>query len=85
MNTSKLQKWAIIAREYIENQHSATPTIVIGEISKKLQKEIALGNETQEGHQTRLEFMRATTRIVDLDFETAAEAGKMNEDLKGKG
>ena len=80
----KASKLGAIAREYIENEHSATPTIVISEISRKLQKEIMLGNETQEGRLKRLEFIRATSRIVDLDFETAAEAGKINEDLKGK-
>ena len=80
----KASKLGSIAREYIESEYSATPTIVVSEISKKLQKEIAVGNETQEGRQKRLEFIRATTCIVDLDFETAAEAGKANEDLKGK-
>ena len=80
----KASKSGAIAREYIENDHSATPTIVISEISRKLQKEIILGNETQEGRLKRLEFIRATTKIVDLDFETAAEAGKINEDLKEK-
>jgi predicted nucleic acid-binding protein len=73
-----------IAREYIESENSATPTIVISEISRKLQKEITLGNETREGRLKRLEFIRATRRIIDLDFETAAEACKINETLKGK-
>jgi len=77
----KASKSGVIAREYIENEHSITPTIVVSEISRKLQKEINLGNETQDGRLKRLEFIRATTRIVDLDFETAAEAGKLNEDL----
>ena len=80
----KASKLGAIAREYIENEHSATPTIVISEISRKLQKEITLGNETQEGRLKRLEFIRATSRIVDLDFETAAEAGKINDRSKGK-
>ena len=79
----KASKLGTIAREYIENEHSATPTIVISEISRKLQKEITLGNETQEGRLKCLEFIRATSRIINLDFETAAEAGKTNEDLKG--
>ncbi len=71
-----------VAREYIEDEHSATPTIVISEISRKLQKEITLGNETPDGRLKRLEFIRATSRIVDLDFEIAADAGKLNVDLK---
>nr|MDO8099122.1 hypothetical protein [Candidatus Njordarchaeota archaeon] len=39
-------------------------------------QEIDLGNETNEGRLTRLEFMRATTQIVDLDFGIAVEAGE---------
>jgi len=70
------------AKEYIESEHSATPTIVISEISRKLRKDVELGNETREGRLQRLEFIRATSRIVDLDFEIAADAGKINEDLK---
>jgi len=70
------------AKEYIESDHSATPTIVISEISRKLRKDVELGNETREGRLQRLEFIRATSRIVDLDFEIAADAGKINEDLK---
>ena len=80
----KASNLGAIAREYIESEDSATPTIVVSEISRKLQKEIVLGNETQEGRLKRLEFIRATSRIVDLDFEIAAEAGKLNEELKDK-
>jgi hypothetical protein len=32
----------------------------------------------------RLDFIRATSRIVDLDFDTAAQAGWINEDLKNQ-
>ena len=70
------------AREYIEGEHSVTPTIVISEISRKLTKDVAFGNETHEGRAKRLEFIRATSRIVDLNFETAVEAGRINEGLK---
>ena len=80
----KASQSGAVAREYIESEHSATPTIVISEISKKLQKEIMLGNETREGRIDRLEFIRGTTTIIDLDFETACEAGKINEDLREK-
>ena len=70
------------ARKYIESAHSATPTIVVSEISRKLQREIGLGNESDEGRLKRLEFIRATSQIVDLDFEIAAEAGKINVAMK---
>ncbi len=80
----KATKLGAIAREYIESEYSATPTIVVSEISRKLQKEIALVNETENGRKKRLEFIKATTRILDLDFDIAAEAGKTNQDLKEK-
>jgi predicted nucleic acid-binding protein len=73
-----------VAKAYIESGDAATPTIVVAEVSRKLQKEIALKNETPDGRLKRLEFIRATSQIVDLDFEAAAEAGKTAVDLKKK-
>jgi len=70
------------AKEFVESEHSVTPTIVVSEISRKLRKDIELGNETQEGRSRLLEFIRATSKIVDLDFEIAVEAGGINEELK---
>ncbi len=78
----KASRMGEVARKYIEGEHSATPTIVVSEVSRKLRKDIDLGNETREGRLQRLEFIRASSRIVDLDFETAAEAGRIKEDLK---
>ena len=80
----KASKMGEFAKEYIESENSVTPTIVVSEISRKLRKDIELGNETQEGRIRRLEFIRATSRIVDLDFETAVETGEINEKLKDK-
>jgi len=73
-----------VAKRYIESKESATPTIVVSEISRKLLREIELGNETQEGRLKRLEFIRATTQIVDLNFEIAAEAGEIDLEMKKK-
>lgn len=73
-----------VAKKYIESENSATPTVVVAEISRKLLKEIELGNETQEGRLKRLEFIRASSRIVDLDFEIAAKAGEIDVDMKRK-
>lgn len=70
------------AKEFIESEYSVTPTIVVSEISRKLRKDTELGNETREGRLRRLEFIRATSRIVDLDFEIAVEAGGASGDLK---
>jgi predicted nucleic acid-binding protein len=73
-----------IAKKYIESEDSATPTIVVSEISRKLTKEIELGNETPMGKTERLEFIRASTQIIDLDFEVATEAGRIDVDMKKK-
>jgi predicted nucleic acid-binding protein len=80
----KASKYGEVAKKYIESEDAATPTIVVSEVSRKLQKEIELGNETIEGRLKRLEFIRATSQIVDLDFEIAAEAGKADLDIKKK-
>jgi predicted nucleic acid-binding protein len=80
----KASKMGEFAKEYIESEHSVTPTIVVSEISRKLRKDIESGNETYEGRIRRLEFIRSTSRIVDLDFETAVEAGEINEKFKDK-
>lgn len=80
----RASKLGEIAKEYIESDDAATPTIVVAEISRKLQREIELNNETLEGRLKRLEFIRAKSRIIDLDFETAAEAGKIDVEMKKK-
>jgi predicted nucleic acid-binding protein len=78
----KASEMGEVAKQYIEKEQTVTPTIVVAEISRKLLKDIALGNETPEGRLQRLEFIRSTSRIADLDFETAVEAGEINEKLK---
>jgi predicted nucleic acid-binding protein len=77
----KASKMGENAKEYIENENAVTPTIVVSEISRKFSQQIQLGKETQEGKTRRLDFIRDTTRIVDLEFETAAEVGKITEEL----
>ena len=61
----KASKSGEVAKKYIESEDAATPAIVVSEVSRKLPEEIDVGNETQEGRLKRLEFVRATTRIVD--------------------
>jgi PIN domain nuclease of toxin-antitoxin system len=53
-------------------------------LSRKLQKEIELGNETPQGRTERLEFIRSTSRIVDLDFEMATQSGRISVEMKKK-
>ena len=73
-----------VAKKYIESEGSATPTIVVSEISRKLHREIEVGNETEEGRLKRLEFIGASSQIVDLDFEIAVEAGEIDMNMKRK-
>lgn len=80
----RASKFGEVAKRYIESEDSATPTIVVSEISRKLLRETELGNETRAGRLKRLEFIRATSQIVDLDFEIAAEAGEIDLDMKKK-
>jgi predicted nucleic acid-binding protein len=71
-----------IAKRYIESKDSVTPTIVVSEISRKLTKEIELGNETLEGRTERLEFIRASSQVIVLDFEMGVEAGRIDVEMK---
>jgi len=80
----RASKFGEVAKRYIESEDSATPTIVVSEISRRLLREIELGNETRAGRLKRLEFIRATSQIVDLDFEIASEAGEIDLDMKKK-
>jgi predicted nucleic acid-binding protein len=79
----KASNFGGVAKKYIESKNVVTPSIVVAEVSRKLQKEILLGNETQEGRFKRLEFIRAASQIIDLDFDLAEEAGKTNVDKRG--
>jgi len=72
------------ARRYIEEENSATPTIVIAELSRKLLKEIEAGRETPEGRRARLEFIRASTLIVNLTEDIAILAGEIDVERKRK-
>jgi predicted nucleic acid-binding protein len=80
----RASQYGEIAKEYIESADCVTPTIVVSEISRKLQKEIELGNETPDGRLKRLEFINATSQVVKLDFELAVTAGKTDCEMKKK-
>ena len=69
-------------KHYIEKEESATPTIVIAELSRRLLKEVEIGGETMEGRILKLEFVKASTIIVDLSQDIAERSGEI--DLKRK-
>lgn len=78
----RASKYGEVAKEYIESADSVTPSIVVAEVSRKLQKEIELGNETPDGRLKRLEFINATSQVVDLYYELAVDAGKIDCEMK---
>jgi len=80
----KASAYGEVAKEYIEGSNCVTPTIVVSEISRKLQKEIELGDETSDGRLKRLDFINATSQVVELDFELAVIAGKTDLEMKKK-
>jgi predicted nucleic acid-binding protein len=80
----KASKYGEVAKEYIESGDCVTPTIVVSELSRKLQKEIEISDETVEGRLKRLEFINATSQVIALDFELAVTAGKTDLEMKKK-
>ncbi len=58
--------------------------MVVAEVSRKLLREVEAGNETREGRSKRLDFIRASSQILDLSFETAVAAGELDVEMKKK-
>ena len=71
-----------LARFYIEEENSATPTIVIAEISRKLLNEILAGRETKQGRENKLNFIKASTLIVELTAEIARATGEIDAERR---
>jgi len=65
-------------RLLLENEKCFTPTIVIAELSDKYSKE---GYAFWEKD---LHFIMANTTLVELDYETAEEAGKIKNVVRKK-
>ncbi|MBO3753697.1 MAG: type II toxin-antitoxin system VapC family toxin [Candidatus Brockarchaeota archaeon] len=72
------------AKHYIEEENSATPTIVIAELSRKLLKEVGRRVETIEGRRTKLEFIGTITEIIDLSRDIAELSGEIDIERKDK-
>ncbi len=72
------------AKEHIEGEGSATPTVVVAEVSRKLLRELESGNETARERSRRLEFIRTSSLVVDLTFDIAAQAGEVDVEMKRK-
>lgn len=72
----RASEYGEVAKGYIESIGSVTPSIVVSEVSRKLQKETEIGNETPDGRLKRLEFIITTSQVVKLDFELAVAVWK---------
>jgi len=72
------------AKKLIEGEGSATPSIVVAEVSRKLLKEVEAGKETLEERGRHLEFIRASSQILHLTFDLAASAGEIDVEMKKK-
>jgi hypothetical protein len=46
------------------------------EVSRKLLREVEGGKETDDQRSRHVEFIRASSQILDLTFDTAISAGK---------
>lgn len=64
-------------RHYVEKEESATPTIVIAEISGKLLNEVIARRETATGRDNKLDFIKTSTLVVELTEEIARLAGEI--------
>ena len=77
------------AKKYIEGEGSATPSIVVAEISRRLLRGIETGEETADQRVRHIEFIRSSSQILDLTFDVATLAGEnaveMRKRMKGWG
>jgi len=71
-----------IAKRYIEIENSATPTIVIAELSRKLLYEVLAKRETMEGRENKLNFIKTSTLVIELNEEIAILAGEIDIERK---
>lgn len=65
-------------RKFVEGENSATPTVVVAELSRKLLQKVREGAETGEGRAQKLEFVKSSTVVVPLDWDVAVLAGELD-------
>ena len=73
-----------IARSYVEGEGSATPSIVVAEVSRKLLREVEAGKETMDQRTRHIEFIRASSQILNLTFDIATIAGENAVEMRKK-
>jgi predicted nucleic acid-binding protein len=73
-----------VARQYIEGDSTATPSIVILELERSLLRDIAEGNETRGGAKKKTEYARSVTSIIDLTYDSAIKAAQTDKEMRKK-
>lgn len=71
-----------LAKDYIEVEDSVTPTIVIAELSRKFIFEVLAKRETIESRINKLNFIKTSTLVVELNEEIAILAGEIDIERK---
>jgi len=56
----------------------------VAEVSRKLLTEVEAGKETAEQRNRHIEFIRSSSQILDLTFDTAIIAGENAVEMKKK-
>jgi predicted nucleic acid-binding protein len=56
----------------------------VAEVSRKLLREVEAGKETMDQRTRHVEFIRASSQILDLTFDTAKIAGENAVEMKKK-
>ena len=70
------------AKRFIEQEGSGTPSIVVAEVSRRLLREVEAGKEARDQRTRHLDFIRASSQILDLTFDTAIAAGENAIEMK---
>jgi predicted nucleic acid-binding protein len=72
------------AKQYIEGNSCATPSIVILELERSLLRDIAEGNETKEGANKKTEYVRSVSAITDLTYDSSIKAAQTDHEMRKK-
>jgi predicted nucleic acid-binding protein len=67
--------------EYIEGD-AVTPTMVVLELRRLLLKRIGQNRETSQGAEEKMDYVRSTSTILDLSYESSISAAGIDLEMK---
>jgi predicted nucleic acid-binding protein len=73
-----------IAKSYIDNGDTVTPTMVVLELRRILLKRVGEGRETAQGAEEKMEYVRSTSTILDLSYGSSMSAAAIDIEIKKK-